>query len=698
MGFGKALKDLFVMPSDQHKVGKKTAGVATSQTPVAQLPPMYNNTEKQDTFSDSRIKFLNVSDGEMISQRCLIVHGHVEGATHGTIEVTNSASSFLPVPAIVSAGLFKATVRLDDGYNTLHFDFRDGGFSTTLNLVYIPPDPETPRIHLAIVLARDSKGTYDCPPDRAAHEPPSIERLVEKFRTAAYLWQAFTAEQMRRAGYGRRSFAFYEDMLPDTLGGTYKPLPTAVVHLVRSDLSKAELQDPDKAQQNPKAKDQGALYGIAIDAIRNYGGPFHNSVTGDIYVSALLADAHWRPDIKLLTGHAALGGCAGNLNLGIFGSHSCFAWPASLAEVEPAFMDTTPVDERYVRNDLGETNQNWEVVNVGIGAFMHETGHALKQPHRPYGVMLRSYTTLNRSFVSREPPNSKTGRQGPFPCRAKDECGWHPLDMVSFRFNPLFKFAGEPPTIPLDYDAHHTLYDPEAELDCYEISNNSVLLRSYSGISSMEVEIDGNSKGYALFVPPGGPFIEIVLDVQTLLPFVCESDARKALQSGKVNVGVCSGHNSTINGIASLFPDITGLFPAQPYQLFRSQLLGQKGGDKNGALFTQQLRSVTLFAGSFFDGIEFNFVDGTSAFVGHRGGDPHEINFDPDEYLVGLDVRAGYWIDAVGIITNKQRSPTIGGTGGSRHILIPPKGYTIAGVHGESLDWLYKVGIVYRPA
>ena len=43
--------------------------------------------------------------------------------------------------------------------------------------------------------------------------------------------------------------------------------------MIRSSKTVAELRDPDIAQQNPKAKDQGGLYGIAAEDVKAYFKP-----------------------------------------------------------------------------------------------------------------------------------------------------------------------------------------------------------------------------------------------------------------------------------------------------------------------------------------------------------------------------------------------------------------------------------------
>ena len=73
------------------------------------------------------------------------------------------------------------------------------------------PLVNSPPLQLVIVLGRDSPGTFDAVPERIRKEGNGLDTAVRKFRMAAYLWQAFTGEQMFRQNFGRRCFRFEEE-------------------------------------------------------------------------------------------------------------------------------------------------------------------------------------------------------------------------------------------------------------------------------------------------------------------------------------------------------------------------------------------------------------------------------------------------------------------------------------------------------
>src|SRR5277367_2969497 len=143
---------------------------------------------------------------------------------------------------------FKAIVHLVPGPNNIKITFipppqiSQSRFTSRITLHYLPL-LQNPPLHLAIVLARDSEGQFEGPPDR----PNGLDEAVKKLRTAGYLWQMYTAEQMFRnfpgapgsGGSARRSFRLEEEWGHDTLSLQESDArrTTARIHVVRSELS-----------------------------------------------------------------------------------------------------------------------------------------------------------------------------------------------------------------------------------------------------------------------------------------------------------------------------------------------------------------------------------------------------------------------------------------------------------------------------
>ena len=90
--------------------------------------------------------------------------------------------------------------------------------------------------------------------------------------------------------------------------------------------------------------------------------------------AALLLDSKWVPANKTVYLHTALGG-TGDPNIGVFGSHLTHAWPENEDQLISRFLDSRPIDFSQLANDDSPTKSR--SLNVGIGAFLHEVGHAL---------------------------------------------------------------------------------------------------------------------------------------------------------------------------------------------------------------------------------------------------------------------------------------------------------------------------------
>lgn len=253
----------------------------------------------------------------------------------------------------------------------------------TLTLTYVPL-LQTPPLHLAIMIAKDSPLIIDCPPSKrggltSAHS--DLDAAIKKFRMTAYMWQALTAEDMRSKGLARRSFRLEEEWTTDTLSSTFfnsslnssngsshvglksSVRSTAKIHLIRSDKTVAELRDAKVAQQNPRVgeKRKQNLHKWFTAALKAAGGPFTDSARP--VVAGLILDSHYDIENDLITAHAALGNSnPKGISLGMCGSHLTYSWPRFIEEVSACLLDTSEPGET-VGNDNGECGTLWEAVS-----------------------------------------------------------------------------------------------------------------------------------------------------------------------------------------------------------------------------------------------------------------------------------------------------------------------------------------------
>ncbi|KAL2268120.1 hypothetical protein VTJ83DRAFT_2966 [Remersonia thermophila] len=655
-------------------------------------------------------RIANVADGSWVYQKVLLVHGTIGESSHvhidGTVTVTRLDDAFPPISWPAHESRFKALAYLLPGTNRLRFDFWSsklasggpGPVHSSFLIVHMIPPTGAPPLQLAILLAKDSPGTYDAIPARIEREGNGLDVAVRKFRMAAYLWQAFTAEQMHRNKLGRRTFRFDEEWTTGTANHRDRELGTmrseARIHIIRCDKTVAQLRDPNIAQQNPKAADQGGLYGIAADAVRDYFKPQPGQ---KLYVTVLLLDAHWDAQSKLLVGHAALGGCAGDLNLAIFGSHCLQSYPSSFEEVVPAFSDCTPTDTKHVCNDCNDAGSSWEAANIGIGAHLHETGHLLGLPHRERGVMLRDYVHLHRTFVTREAYSTRTRSKGG-PVSLDGECVWHRLDCLHFRSHPCFRLPSDPSS------------NPDPSIQGWPFDKGSLTVTSAAGIGYVEILAGDDDLCHAWieYLPSNGgsPQRSVTLTEQELRDRLPEDKRKERL---RISVRSLAGGSLDIDDFAKMCSKgasslkIPSAVPGLSKTAFRGMKLGlsqMEGSQPQEVVFTSSVRQdrvlskILVYHGGALDGLEFVYDDDSRQLFGKRGGKPGGDVFELDvrrgEYITGFVVRSGFWIDGIQVLTSLGRkSPLYGNAnGGSSHTLIPPIGYNICGVTGSCAAWI----------
>jgi hypothetical protein len=577
----------------------------------------------------------------------------------------------------VCASHFKALVYLQPGPNRIRLDFtsRDvptnnpssPAHSSWININYLPLN-SAPPLQLCILVARDSPETYDAMPQRVQTEGNNLATAIRKFRMSAYLWQAFTAEQMNRNGFGRRCYRYEEEWQPGTL--TVKDMETgqmrneAKVHIIRLRQSAQEVRDLEIAQQYEPASRKGGLFDIAGDAVREH---FKIAPGQTHYVSCMFLDTQWDKQVGIVRGHAALGGGGEDLKLAIFGSHLLQSYPAHIEEVVPAFTDCTRTDTDYVANDCGESGSSWEAANIGIGAHLHETGHLFGCPHQESGVMLRDYVTLNRTFTCREAYSTRTKQQGRQLCLPEDECAWHRLDILRFRFHPCFGLPSDQPV------------NSDASIQVWAVDNSNVLVTAATGVAWIEITPEGDDvcHHWIEFIDPSASASAAPRQIT-----LTEAQLRERLPAGdrsnkkrRLAVQVFSGGGASLEipDFAALasedsrlrLPDNRYAFrgarvggapsPGQTVDILLPSAAGTGGSPTR--MRSSRLMSVRIHHGGYIDGLEFLFEDGSSSLFGQRGGSPTDFPLDVrrGEMLLGFHVRAGAWIDGLQVLTTSGR-------------------------------------------
>ncbi|KZL84770.1 zinc metalloproteinase [Colletotrichum incanum] len=420
------------------------------QHSIAQMPPV------EQIESSMSLKIENFEDGETVHQRCIIVKGtYTVGSeaadAFATVDAHDGTSNTFPTQSWpVADNRIKIIAMLSPGHNTLVITRFSGTDETVheLNLTYIPLI-QSPPLHLAIMVAKDSPLLIDCPPakhGRVSSAHSSLDAAIAKLRMSAYMWQALTAEDMRMKGLGRRSFRLEEEWTADTtsrefLNGLHEAAlfetgamrASAKVHVIRSDKTTAQIRDAEVAQQNESAGSRDKLFDYFLDALAAYGLPFDSSSRP--VVAGMILDSHFSVSKKLILGHAALG-ChnSSGVSLGMMGSHLAYSWPRFLEEVTDCLLDVRSPGAT-VGNDNGECGTFWEACSVGQGAFLHEVGHAFGAPHTT-GIMARGYSRhWPRNFLAKTAYSQSNHQEGLSVVDEETEnnARWDLRDALSFR-------------------------------------------------------------------------------------------------------------------------------------------------------------------------------------------------------------------------------------------------------------------------
>lgn len=658
-----------------------------------------------------------------------LLRGRSSGGNNGLIAVFNDK---FPVQYYeVNNGLFKLYLHLGRGVNNLLVQHIDGRMNNgypdipqspqlygqeNVSINYEPfEDPNlVPKIHLCLILGKDSKGNFDIPGYKSK-EGNSLELAIKKMRTAGRIMQLFTQDDMFAHGLGIRSFQFVEETCPSSISSQDESQNISreqiKIHIIRSEKTVAEIRDPDLAQQNSKAKNGGGLFGVALEALKNYGGPFSDESTKKVRAIAacIFLDGHYDVPKKLIVGHAALGGGTDRIALAINGSHGMHSWPSNFESIYSAFTDCTKLSDREVGNDCGQCSSSWECLTVTLGAFLHEIGHSLGCPHQEHGVMLRDYITMDRKFLTKEKYCIRTNKGEWSPVLMKDEPGWHRLDELRFLYHPAFA---------LQTDYQDNLFRPMSirqnqGMRCegadnspvfYTIDSDTLQVRCETGIYLVECHVGEWSRVHYEYLPQvhGGPGPQktVTLKYSVLQQQLADNFKNKPVKVEVLTVGF--GNRNVGNLGEYLMNNSKGV----TLRTQKGETVSAKKGDMFGSdgkrkidciLENQQIQFIRTTSAMALDGIEIHYDNGSVSNFGNTKNHYKDFYLQPGEFIVGIVVRSGLWVDGIQYVLNSGRVSDFYGKqdGGSKHSYSVPNGSRVVGFHGGMADWIYGVGIYY---
>ena len=401
------------------------------------------------------IALTNYADGTTLRYPVPILRGTLADAkaTEVTVVNTTSTRDTREMKGLAHKGKFIALSELLPGANKLII--RAGKQALPLTLHY---KPQTNPYLVRVVYVTDKDGNTD-------YQTPLEDDRQDwrgKLGTAMKLLQSFTAESLNDGGFGRRTFRLELDD-----NGKVE------VHVLEGDRSMADYHKLDGGQ----------LYGHIAGLIRRrLWRPKTNYL-------AIPAFTRLDPKTGKLYSHTALGGGS----LALFGGGDLFAWPSSLAEIQPAFLDATRVDPKKVFSDSVGRHTFWAIASTTIGAALHELGHTFGLPHtnHPHDIMTRGIDRLNRFVTFVEPPHARRGK--PYAFKPNEIGCWPPISAAALAHCRHFA---------LDDRAWNDTNTTEVSLDT---ENAEVVVRSDNGVRYIGVFRNGATRQFTCPGPADKP-------------------------------------------------------------------------------------------------------------------------------------------------------------------------------------------------
>jgi len=428
--------------------------------------------------ADKAVRVTNYRDGETIRYPVPLLCGTIAGDAVDGVTAINKSSKrgTREMKGLVHKGRFKVLTELVPGPNKLLI--KAGKHARPFTLTYKPQtNPYKVRVFYFVGKEGDVRFQSPLPNERYDYRG--------KLDTAMKLMQTFTAEEMHRHGYGRRTF----NLELDANG-------RVIAHLLKSPL-------PAKEYWKDGGINGGALFGqIAWLINKQFPDPKSRNLT-------IIGLSRFDAATKKVYASAALGGGA----YAIFGGTSLFTWPDSLGEVQRAFSDDTIMDTSKFLSDSIGRNTHWATASTCIGHSLHELGHALGLPHtqgQRCPIMQRGGDQFNRYWTLVEPLHARRKKT----CQFKDdeEAQWAPPSAAALARHRSFaldeRTYSEKNTISIEVD--------ERTLE--------FVVRSQAGVAFVGVERPGAARFFIRAAPGTAAPKEVRIAASTVAPVVKTDD------------------------------------------------------------------------------------------------------------------------------------------------------------------------------
>ncbi|KAI9295778.1 hypothetical protein K502DRAFT_341473 [Neoconidiobolus thromboides FSU 785] len=627
------------------------------------------------------INLLNVKNEEIVYQKLILITGEIKNNNtdkEGALVVIDTLKQIYHYSVVNN--IFKCLVPLIEGNNLIQFYFNQIEYHLNLNY---QRDNTKPAYQLAILVAKDSDLTFENLPNKRNDLDSAIRRL----RMAAYIWQAYIREQMIINGYNNSTINFVEKYQQDTIYTNENIFNnTADVMILKSEYTMEQIRDKDIAQQYkfkegdlPVDKSKPGLLNILKETLNKYG------IKDEFRVACLILDTKYDREIDLIRGHAAVQGINDKELMSIMGSHTTFAWPETISEIIPCFMDLTKVDRNYLADERKGTGLHMDAYCIGIGAFLHEVVHALGCPHTPTGIMNRGYEEFYKPFLLVCPKSNRF-----IPILEHNMAHFHITNLNRMRLHRCC-------SIPNEY----MFYNNNLEQFKLYFIDEKIHIEFNNGIGQILIlngdeilYIQNHMKQHLNQLPKK---VEISINQEII----------NLIQNEKYN---------------NLRMEINGLYQLKIINDFKSFILNSKiikhnqcyykgeviGTTNNNhpniqyfeVIFDNSINSINLLihAGIYIDGIKFYNNNNNELIFecGGNGGNQYNLNNLNLNQVISMKVNAGYFVDGFQFnINNQNQNQWFGGHGGKSSSLYLPPNCIIRGFYGYSSNVLHGLGLIY---
>ncbi|KAJ8676566.1 hypothetical protein QAD02_012353 [Eretmocerus hayati] len=315
------------------------------------------------------IHIKNLTDGETLCYSLVLVRGKAS-INCSVVRVRGGHRSNRPADWPVIGGDFRLLIELQRGVNKIELEA--GGFRRKLSLNY-EPRPTRLRVTPVYVICAGHDGYFQGPMD----EDRSPESAATRIGLGARLLQSLTAEKLREAGHGRKTFQLERD-----LDGPECLVMHSQLHVDKArELSQRELWElvGRELMSGPLASKQ-RKYLAFLSCTRYRGAPTPRT---------------HEDTLARTQAHAALGGGG----LALFGSACLHTWPTCMTQVLPRFLDSRSIDTEHLMDDSNYRGTHGGCLATTLGSALHELGHTFDLGHTRDGIMGRGFDFVDRVFV-----------------------------------------------------------------------------------------------------------------------------------------------------------------------------------------------------------------------------------------------------------------------------------------------------------